>query len=433
MKLSNKVLLAVLMFSLLSINSLFAQEDALDHFVKAETLKKQGKVRESLAEYDKAIAKDGTNAKFFYNKGLIYLRLKDSDKAIECFENSVKVKDSYVDGYIALGNLYEKQRKVDQAVVAYNEVFKYSDSKKKKLDYKLKIIRLFYKANRFEESASHIEDSKKIDPNNANVLYLDGLYNNTIEKYAEAKVSLTKGVALVQGRPVKETAKFYFELGRAHFYLEEYAEAEDAFKSVKSPVFAKRIQKMTPEYYCKLAYSYFKAYQLEKSTSLVEKAIKMRPEYPEAHDLKVKLASSHIDKSTVIDLKKGSVKSETRPLQKAEKLAELAQLELDAGRYEDAVVSANACLTVQAKNYAIIFIKAVAQYQLGKNEEAIETLQTGLELKALDLENKAKYNFTLGLLYKKTGDKKEALKAFKMAEYGSFRSAARTEYGDINR
>jgi tetratricopeptide (TPR) repeat protein len=433
MKTSNKFLLVtLLLFLLSSTNFLFAQDDALDHFVKAETLKKQGKVRESLSEYDKAIAKDGTNAKFFYNKGLVYLRLKESDKAIECFENSIKVEKDYVDGYSVLGKIYENQRKVDQAVLAYNEVFNYTDDKKKKLEYKLQIIRLYYKANRFEESANHIEDSKKIDPENVNVLYLDGLYNNTVEKYAEAKVSLTKAIGLVADRSVKETAKYYFELGRALFHLEEYPEAEVMLKRVQSPAYASRIQKMTPEYYCKLAYAYFKAYQKEKSTTLVGKAIKMRPEYPEAHDLTVKLASSHVDKSTVIDLKKGSINSETREAQKAEKLAELAQLELDAGRYEDAIVSAKACLTVQTKNYAVIFIKAVAQYQLENYDNAITTLEEGLALKALDLENKAKYNFTLGLLYKKMGKKQEAFDSFKRAEYGSFRSAAQSEYNEIN-
>lgn len=433
MKLSNKFLLVVFVFSLLGFNSLLAQQkDALDHFVKAETLRQQGKTKESLIEYDKAIEKDATNAKFFYSKGLVYMRLKDTNKALACFENSTKADEKYVDGYKFIGKIYEKKHKVAPAVLAYNKVFEYATDDKVKTEYKLKIIRLFYKSGRFTQSGSHLEEVKKIAPQNTDVLYLDGLYQNTMQKYEAAKVSLVKGVGLViGGGDAKAIAKFHFELGKTHFYLEEYEEAKHNFDEVKLTSFTKRIYKMSPEYHCKLAYSYFRAYQVDKSIKLVEKAVKMRNDYPEAHDLKVKLAASHVDKSTVIDLKKSSIKSEANPLKKAEKLAELIQLELDGGRYEDVLVSVKQYLEIKESNHSILFFKAVAQSQLGQDQESAQTLQAILLLKGIDLENKAKFNFTLGLLYKKMANKEEALKYLKAAEYGSFRNAAQAESSTI--
>ena len=113
------------------------------------------------------------------------------------------------------------------------------------------------------------------------------------------------------------------------------------------------------------------------------------------------------------------------------KYAELAKHELEGGRYEDAIKSASSCLANQPKNYAVGFLKAIAQDKLGKDKEAIATLENLIGMSGIDPDTKAKFNLSLGLFYKKMGDKTRAAERFKDAYFLSFKYAARGEYEKI--
>ena len=115
---------AALVFGMTSFSAIYAQE-GLTHIVQAETLKGAGNFAGAIAEYDKAIKLEPTNAEYMFRKGKTYLNMKDQDNAIMCFEKTVQLKKEYVEGHKALGLLYKKKNKLAEAVKQFDEAFKY--------------------------------------------------------------------------------------------------------------------------------------------------------------------------------------------------------------------------------------------------------------------------------------------------------------------
>ena len=166
---------------------------------------------------------------------------------------------------------------------------------------------------------------------------------------------------------------------------------------------------------------------IEKSKELVEKALEMRKDFPQAHDLLVKIAASATDKSAVIEHQSSSIQTEPNAVKRSQKFADLAELQLESRKYEDAIKSADECLASQPKNYAVVFIKAISQHKMGSTQDAIKTLEDLLQFPGIDAETKAQYNFALGMFYQKLDQAEAAAGAFTRAKYGSYKYAAYEE------
>ena len=76
-------------------------------------------------------------------------------------------------------------------------------------------------------------------------------------------------------------------------------------------------------------------------------------------------------------------------------------------------------------------MKGQAEYKLGQYSAAVQTCEKLLTIVSTDPVKKAPYNFLLGLSAAKMGDKTKATKAFKEAQQGSFKSAAKIEHDKV--
>jgi tetratricopeptide (TPR) repeat protein len=396
----------------------------LDDFVKGKNLRAQRQYKQAIEQFEIAISKDASVPNYHYEKGLCHMLLQQGDEAIESFEKTVSLKPDYVDAHSRLALLYKKNKKYDKAIAAYDNAFKHESDNAKKLSHKLNIINILARSRKIQEAGQHIKDAKTIAPDDLQVLYYDAKYNNTVKNYEQAKQSALKAVGKLTSDAPQDIARYYFELGYAYHHLGKYEEKEEAFKKAQWGPFVKPVIELSPQFYHAIALSYFKIYEMDKSKQLVETALKMRKDFPQAHDLLVKIAASSTDKSAVIDHQKTAIQTEPNALKRANKFADLAELQLESKRYEDAIKSADECLQQQPKNYAVIFIKAVALQKLKKTKDAISTLENLLQLPGIDPETKAQYNFALGVFYEQLGDKDKALDAFKRGVYGTYKYAS---------
>ena len=401
--------------------------DALDAFVKGENFRKQKQWKTALEQFDIAVQKDPSVYKYHYNKALCHLVLREADPAIASLEKTVSLKGDFVDAHERLARLYKITGKYDQSIAAYQSAFKYATDDKNKTDYKLNIILILDRTRRLEEAGAHIADLKKLAPEDLNVLYYEAKYNNASGKYEQAKDAMLKATGMLATDNPKEIARYYFELGYAYHHLKMYDEKEKAFENAKYGPFMARITKLMPQYYHAIALSYFKVYNLDRSKELVEKALEMRKDFPQAHDLLVKIAASSTDKSAVIEHQLSSIQTEPNAVKRSQKFADLAELQLESRKYEDAIKSADECLASQPKNYAVVFIKAIAQHKMDATQDAIKTLEDLLQFPGIDAETKAQYNFALGMFYQKLEQAEQAAAAFTRAKYGSYKYAAYEE------
>lgn len=422
-----RIFSATLLLGMMSISA-YAQ-DGIQYIVTAEGLKGAGNFAGAIAEYDKAIKAEPNNAEYVFRKGKTYMVMKDQDNAILCFEKTVQLKKEYVDGHKALGLLYKKKNKLAEAIKQFDEAFKYEPDAAKKAEYKLNIIKTLAQMKKFNEAGNHINDAKQVAPDNLDVLYFDARFNNTTGKYEAAKTSATKATTspLLKMDDPKVYAKYFFELGLACYKLEKYDDANAAFAKANYGPYKRFILEMSPQYFQTLANSYFKVFEMDESKDLLETALKMKKDFPSAHELLTKIALSKTDKTAVIKAKQMGIESERDPVKRSQLFAELSEMLFEGGKFADASIAAEEVIKINPNNYNSMFIKALSMSRQNKNPEAIELLNNTLKYPGLDQETKAQLNFALGLVYGKAGNSKLADTSFKKAVYGSFKYAAMAE------
>jgi tetratricopeptide (TPR) repeat protein len=411
----------------LSLGALAQGSNGLDFFLKAEELKKSNNPKGAIDEYNKAIAADPANPEFVFRKGNTYILLKDQDNAIQCFQKTVELRKDHLGALTRLAKLYALKNKVNEAIAAYDNAFKFEADPKDKAEYKINIIKLLYKEKRFKEAGPHIADALSVDPNNLNALYYNAKLSNETGKHEEAVKSMTKATASLTSNEPKDAVRYYFELGKGLYHLGKYSEANAAFVKANFGPYKPRIFEMTPVYYQSLATAYAKVYELDQAKEMAEQALKIKPDYSAVHEILVKITAQQNNKSAIVKQLKTAAESEKDVVKKGNLLAQITQAEFESGLYAEAIASATACLGIQPSNYNIGFLKALALARTNKVNDGIAALNELLKFQGMDQETKAMLNFALGLLYNQASNTKMANSAFKKAEFGNFKHVAVVE------
>ncbi len=423
----SKIRFLLIVFSF-SSQFVFGQDgDGLGFFVKAEQLRQANQFRAAIDEYNNAIRDNPTNYKFEFQKGKCYINLRDEDNAIAAFERTVELKEDYVHAYTRLAWLYQRKERFDDAIEAFNKAFKHEPNAGDKIEYKSAIIKILYKLGRFEEAGPHIADAKAVSPDNLSVLFYEAKFNNMKGNYEQAKQSMLRATAALTTSQPNEVARYYYELGYAYYELEDFGKAFEAFAKADFGPFKNKIAEKTPQYKLATAKCYYAVYENEVCTEIIEFCLKMKQNFAPAYELKLKLAERNTPKKMIIEHTQDLIASETVPARKAAKYAELAELFINNSEYDKALEASDEALNIQPTNYKVSYFKVIAMYKKGMYDAAIAELKSLLTYQGLDFETKAQLNFTLGLIYKSSGDLKQAIKAYKASIYGNFKYAAKEE------
>ncbi|MEM6298485.1 MAG: hypothetical protein AAF740_07345 [Bacteroidota bacterium] len=424
------------------------ESGAIDAYVEATGLEKAKKFNEAISKFDVAISKDGENPKYHFEKGRVLLtKMRDADRGVAALKKSIEINESYLDSHKLLARYFVISKKYEEAIIYLDNSFKYEDDKEAKLKYKIEILEILdEQLGQIKKAGNHVNDAKQVAADDPRTLFYESKYYNAIGDYEKAKQAAMKSVEIVADRELNEKAPAYYELGLAYYHLEEYQKMEEAFAVAKqSKEFAREVIRRSPQYFYTLARTFYRVYEIDEAATIIEKVLKMRPDYQRAHELKVQIVNQRVNKKTVIEHLKQALEAETNPLKRAEKLAELSELEIQAGLYADAIEHADQCLQIDAKNYAVTFFKGIAYYKSGikanstdEINKGIETLSGLISYKGIDLETKAQYSFALGLFYEKIaemssnkGELKKAVESFKAANYGTFKYSAQEKIQTI--
>jgi tetratricopeptide (TPR) repeat protein len=402
-----------------------AASPGLPNVQKAEALIKVRNYQGALLEYENAIKADPNNHQFWLFKGNVYTIIKDTKNAIKCFERVVEIKKDFVKAHLALNTLYQQEKKLDKAIAALDNAYQFEKETKNKIQLKSEIIKLYYKDNKFEKAGSHIKDLKGLASQNPNVLFFDAKYSNLVGEYDNAIQSSMEALAMVTTDDPTKLAKYYFELGYAYHKKGDFVKADEALSKANYGGFKSKIFKLSPAYYYSLALAYYKVYEIEKSEEHLATALKIKKDYANAHDLMIKISSTKIDMSPKIESLKTSIGSEKDVEKKVNKLEDLAQHQVEAGKYAEAIATVKQAVELVPNNPPLLFLKSVAERKMGKLKEAATTLEDLINRPGISQEVKAQLNFTLGLIYDKMGNQdKLAEAALKKAAFGGFKYAA---------
>lgn len=409
----------------------FAQKnDAEDYYVKGEVYAETAQYYDAIMSYEIAIAKDSLNPKYLYKLALVYIKTDEKSEAKSTFLKAVEVDNNYIDAHLKLALLYQEEKNLEKYIFHINEAYKVSTDADKQLAYKTRIINILEKRNMFSEAGPHINDAKKIAPNNNYILYMEAKYHNYITKNHElAKSSMQMAIAQMEEQKGKAHEHYYYELGVAHHSLEDYQNANIAFKEISNGKLRSKISSMTPEYLYQIASAHYQIYNLDVAIENLHSIIKMNNSFEPAYDLLIELEENKLNRSEVIKLLEHKVTIQKDNTEKVKILADLIDFELKFGDYDNAFRHLKEFEQSEIPLPNVKFMQARAHYFINEKDSAIVILQDLIENNGPKI--KYKSSFLLGVIYVEQKKYKDAKVAFSKPYPSEFNIAAKDQLKKI--
>lgn len=135
---------------------------------------------EAASNYNKALDLDKSQVKGLLHKGQLYKRATNYDGAIIEFENAKKLDPNYAPAYRELGEVYFKQKKIEEAKTAYK---KYLELSKNNTFARLRYAFFLFDSEDFKGAQGELNLVNKVDSSN--------LYMMRIMAYVAHENSLT--------------------------------------------------------------------------------------------------------------------------------------------------------------------------------------------------------------------------------------------------
>ncbi len=271
----------------------------LEEYVQAETYRVKRQYTAAILLYDKAIAKNPNNYKYFVQQGKCYYLLKRIDNAIYCLETATRLKEDHIESYIALSKLYGYKGDRQKVIVYLGKAAQFETNTQLRLSYRLHILKLLYSQEQVVGFPVHLKDARSISPQNIHVWYFSAWYHNQVQEYAQAITDAETGLKLLNDS--KDAPRFYFQLGYALHQIEEYQKAQDVLAKANVGSFKEKVFKMMPNYQYRLAQSYYTILEYKTAKQYVQQALKQDPSYTQANDLGGQLAIGEINHTAVIN------------------------------------------------------------------------------------------------------------------------------------
>ncbi len=431
-----KVLYSSALLTLLTLGfciQMIAQGPGQASYLQAENLRKQNNCRDAIQKYDEAIRLEPGNYKYYFQRGKCQYTMKDIDMAITSFKATVDYQPNFTPAYSLLAKIYKTESDFDNAIYYYEQAARYESNTKRKVQYQLLLVNLLLKQDRVYDAKRHIDEARRIDPENPNILYYSAEIDVQDGRWAEAKQAYETalGSDRLSSSPPAELAKYYYGLGLCMSNLGDAAGAQRAWAKANFGPYRQLIQqqmlKTNHVYYYKIAVSYYLNGEYSESETYIAKALDLQRNFSSAFILKGKIAQKQNNVRQAIQFYEQAIEHEANPAKKMQMYAMIANLQLNNDDSYGALSTINNALVLDSRGSAkLYYLKAKAEYSSGRNNEAISTLERLLEA-GVDTKSKARYSFMLGMAAKKVSDYDKAKEAFKNAMFGPYKPAAMTE------
>lgn len=422
-------------FFLLSIfNSVNAQPEV---YTKAVQMAQQGNPQDGLHLLKTELNADSKNTELLYYTGLYLEQLKNIPKAVELYKEAVKIDKTNFEAHYRLGFLYEKIDSTQQAFSYYETAFLHVPVRQKTERNAIleRLIFLSDNTNKYDKKTVEYADeyfkNEQLDniPPPVALALANILYQNA--EYEDAQ-KLTKSIlekTSANGYPIQKAAFIYTSCA---FRLQDFDGMTTYYARIKDEQLKTELENTAPQYYYNLGYAYFFVYDFDKSVRYLRTALTIKPDYSSAQVFLNKVEDQNADKSDAIYHIRKKIEFSEHLSHDAAYYYDLTRLYVYEKRYNEAIKVADSCLQLEPNRQEVYFLEAIANYKTIRDKEGIQILQKALtKFPKLANEDRSKYYFLLGLLYKRIKNYGEAGKAFEQAKRGIFEDAAEWELSKL--
>lgn len=140
-----------------------AKNKALEHFLRAESLSKEGLLDDALKEYKQGLEISPNYIAAHNNLGNILLAKGMVEEAIKEFEEALRIDSNIADVHICLGNALYKKGMIEESVREYKKASKIDPNN---VATHINLGSLFAMEGMIDDAISEYEEALKINPNN---------------------------------------------------------------------------------------------------------------------------------------------------------------------------------------------------------------------------------------------------------------------------
>ncbi|MEO0469190.1 MAG: tetratricopeptide repeat protein [Bacteroidota bacterium] len=427
------LLRSVLLLGMLLPALLLAQGPGKRSYLAAESLRKQNNCRDAIRQYDEAIKLEPSNYKYYFQRGKCEYKMKNFDGAKESFKYTVEFKRNFTPAYSLLAKIYKNEKDYANAIYYYEEAARYESNTNRKVQYKLLLVNLLMKEDRVRDARRHISEAKSLDPSHPNILYYNAEISASDKNWDAARKDYETALnseRLASASPA-EKAKYYYGLGLALSNLGDAAGAKKAWSKANfgryKQLIAQQMRENNHVFYYKIAVSYYLNGEYDEAERFIQKALELQSNFSSAFILKGKISYKKGNTLQAINHYQRAISMERSPEKKAKMYRLIASLQLKNNDSSSALNSITKAMEASnGKSASLLYMKAKAEYSVGRYNDAVSTLENLLQA-GVDTKSKAKYSFMLGMAAKKSRDTEKARTAFKNALYGPYKPAAKVE------
>ena len=389
-----------------------------DDHLQAETL-----LRESIVKFPE-------NSEIYFMLGKISTLKGDIKEAISSFEKSIEYDPKNTDKYEALASIHYNALNFEEAIKNYEVAAQVAVQPGLQLYFYLNIINVYFETNKGVLAKKYLDKAKEITPDNFDLQFYKAMYLNEIGDYQEANALLSKMIENIP--PIHGNEKYYFELGRSQFYTGKYQEASKSFKIADKGHYKIKVRHFKPSFLISIANALYDIFEYEQSEEYLKHALQLDPANGQGIELKTKLESVKVDKRKVISTLRTSVENDESASIPVDKYSQLANLLFQAGEYQEALLTLDKLLQEKPKSIAFLLLKAICEKKINMDTDSDVILSKLLKDPYTKGEIKARVAIVLGMIYRKNGMYKEAIKSFKSGYYKNYKNLARVQIHETN-
>jgi len=210
---------------------------------EGNSLFRSGNYAGAIEKYTTALslAKD---FRFYYQLGLSYKNARQTDKALEAFEQSIKLKSDFYQGYNAIGSTLLANRVYDKSIEAFKQVLKYNPQ----MSQAVRGIGEAYAGQaqqlvndgKFNEAGTLVDEALGQHPENPKLYLIGAMVYNKLDQPEKAIDAAEQ--AIKQKKRGAKGAE-YFEIGLAYKKMKDNEKARAAFSEArKDPSYSRNAQ-----------------------------------------------------------------------------------------------------------------------------------------------------------------------------------------------
>ncbi|MCB0844168.1 MAG: tetratricopeptide repeat protein [Bacteroidetes bacterium] len=187
-------------------------------------LEREGKIRDALSIYQKAVEKYPDNARVYFNRGATLEKTGSFSKALQDYAEAIKLDKQNIDYYGSRAYLYERLKQYYKAIDDYTKIISINPDK---VDIYLYRGKAYQYVRRNEEALADFQEAIRRNPVDATGYYFRGKLYATLGESDNALSDYTQAIAINSGY-----ASVYRDRGEIYLARKRFEKALADFDQV---------------------------------------------------------------------------------------------------------------------------------------------------------------------------------------------------------